>query len=48
MLKNSILKLIMISAIIFIAIIGCEKENKKLYDKIKVSEVIYNEIVVCY
>lgn len=31
MLKNSILKLIMISAIIFIAIIGCEKENKKLY-----------------
>lgn len=31
MLKNSILKLIMISAIIFIAIIGCEKKNKKLY-----------------
>ncbi len=31
MLKNSILKLIMISAIIFIAIIGCKKENKKLY-----------------
>lgn len=31
MLKNNILKLIMISAIIFIAIIGCEKENKKLY-----------------
>lgn len=31
MLKNSILKLIMISAIIFIATIGCEKENKKLY-----------------
>lgn len=31
MLKNSILKLIMISTIIFIAIIGCEKENKKLY-----------------
>ena len=31
MLKNSILKLIMISAIIFIAIIGCEKGNKKLY-----------------
>lgn len=31
MLKNSILKLIMISAIIFIAIIGCEKENKRLY-----------------
>lgn len=31
MLKNIILKLIIISAIIFIAIIGCEKENKKLY-----------------
>lgn len=31
MLKNSILKLIMISAIIFIATIGCKKENKKLF-----------------
>ena len=31
MLKNNILKLIMVFAIVFAAIIGCKEENKKLY-----------------
>ena len=31
MLKNNILKVIMVFAIVFAAIIGCKEENKKLY-----------------